>query len=119
MKPIDARHVNFCERTRCTGLTDSRNGGDDLAELELVQDGGLTSGIETDLRHVQLILLDRFNDCGGQVYIPSVYLRVAKGVSTTQVPLQLSSMNEYARISFLPKRPERRRETERPIVESS
>jgi hypothetical protein len=30
-------------------LTDRRNGGDDLAELQLVQDGGLTGGIETDL----------------------------------------------------------------------
>ena len=31
-------------------LTDCWDGGDDLTELELVKDGGLTSGIETDLR---------------------------------------------------------------------
>lgn len=29
------------------GLTDSRDRGDDFPELELVQDGGLTGGIET------------------------------------------------------------------------
>ena len=30
--------------------TDGRDGGDDLAKLELVEDGGLTGGIETNLR---------------------------------------------------------------------
>ena len=34
--------------------TDCWNGSHDLAELELVQDGGLTSGIETDLCRVEL-----------------------------------------------------------------
>lgn len=29
-------------------LTDGRDGGDDLSELQLVQDGGLTSGIKTN-----------------------------------------------------------------------
>ena len=33
-------------------LTNSRDSGNNLAQLELVQDGGLTSGIKTDLdRH--------------------------------------------------------------------
>ena len=31
------------------GRTDCWNGSDNLAELQLVQNGGLTSGIETDL----------------------------------------------------------------------
>ena len=31
-------------------LTDGGDGGNDLTELELVEDGGLTSGIETDLQ---------------------------------------------------------------------
>ena len=30
-------------------LTDCGDGGNDLTELEFVEDGGLTSGIETDL----------------------------------------------------------------------
>ena len=30
--------------------TDGGDGGDDLAKLELVEDGGLTSGVETNLR---------------------------------------------------------------------
>lgn len=30
--------------------TDGGDGGDDLAKLELVEDGGLTGGIETNLR---------------------------------------------------------------------
>jgi len=31
-------------------LTDGWDGGDDLTKLELVEDGGLTSGVQTDLR---------------------------------------------------------------------
>lgn len=31
-------------------LTDCWDGGNDLTELELVEDGGLTCGIETDLQ---------------------------------------------------------------------
>lgn len=30
-------------------LTDGGNGGDDLAKLELVEDSGLTGGVETNL----------------------------------------------------------------------
>ena len=38
------------------GLTDSGDGGDDLAELELVEDGGLTGGIEPDHENPHLLL---------------------------------------------------------------
>ena len=38
------------------GLTDGGDGGDDLAELELVEDGGLTSCIETDHEDPHLLL---------------------------------------------------------------
>ena len=31
------------------GLTNGRDGGDDLAKLELAEDRGLASGVETDL----------------------------------------------------------------------
>ena len=31
-------------------LTDGGDGGNDLTELKLVEDGGLTSGIEADLQ---------------------------------------------------------------------
>ena len=33
----------------CDQLTDGGDGGDDLTELEFVENGGLTSGIKTDL----------------------------------------------------------------------
>ena len=38
------------------GLTDGGDGGDDLAELELVEDGGLTGGIEPDHENPHLLL---------------------------------------------------------------
>lgn len=38
------------QATPATALTDGGNGGHDLAQLQLVQDGGLTRSIETDLR---------------------------------------------------------------------
>lgn len=37
-------------------LTDGGNGGDDLAELELVEDGGLTGRIEPDHENPHLLL---------------------------------------------------------------
>jgi hypothetical protein len=37
-------------------LTDGGDGGDDLPELELVEDGGLTSGVETDHENPHLLL---------------------------------------------------------------
>lgn len=37
-------------------LTDSRDGGDNLAELELVEDGGLTGGIETDHKNTWVLV---------------------------------------------------------------
>ena len=37
-------------------LTDGWDGGDDLSELELVEDGGLTSGIETNHENPHLLL---------------------------------------------------------------
>ena len=39
----------FAARKRAEGLTDCGDGGDDLTQLELVQDCCLTGGIETDL----------------------------------------------------------------------
>lgn len=33
-------------------LTDGWDGGDDLTKLELVEDSGLASGVQTDLRKV-------------------------------------------------------------------
>lgn len=36
--------------------TDGRNGGDDLAELQLVQNRGFTGGIETDHQNSHLLL---------------------------------------------------------------
>ena len=38
------------------GLTDGGDGGDDLAELELVEDGGLTGGIKPDHEDPHLLL---------------------------------------------------------------
>ena len=38
--------------------TDSGNGSDDLTELELVEDSGLTSGIEADHEDAHLLLAD-------------------------------------------------------------
>ena len=40
------------------GLTDGLDSRDDLAEVELVEDGGLTGGIETNHEDVYLILAD-------------------------------------------------------------
>jgi hypothetical protein len=37
-------------------LTDGGDGGDDLAELELVEDGGFTGGIEADHEDPHLLL---------------------------------------------------------------
>lgn len=37
-------------------LTNGRDGGDDFSELELVQDGGLTGGIETHHQNSHLLL---------------------------------------------------------------
>jgi len=38
------------------GLTDGGDGGDDLAELELVEDGGFTGGVEADHEDPHLLL---------------------------------------------------------------
>ena len=38
-----------------TGHTNSRDGGDDLTKLELVKDGGLAGGIETDHQNAHLL----------------------------------------------------------------
>jgi hypothetical protein len=37
-------------------LTDGRNGGDDLPKLQLVQNSGLTSGVETYHENAHLLL---------------------------------------------------------------
>jgi hypothetical protein len=65
------------------GRTDGRNGGYNLAKLELVENGGLTGRVKTDHE----------NTCH-----------------------QYASKPTDIRISFLPKRPWRRRETERPML---
>ena len=41
-------------------LTDSRDRGDDFTELELVQDGGLTGGIETNHQNSHFFLRKEF-----------------------------------------------------------
>ena len=46
----------FCRRMRTALLTDGRDGGDDLTQLKLVQNGCLTSGIETDLNELMKLL---------------------------------------------------------------
>ena len=38
--------------------TDGRDGGDNLAQLELVQDGGLTGGIQSDHQDTHLLLAE-------------------------------------------------------------
>lgn len=52
LKPLDSIHTISPCRTRQTTsrLTNSGDGGDDFTELELVEDGGLTSGIKTNLQ---------------------------------------------------------------------
>lgn len=44
------------------GLTDSRDSGDDLAELELVEDGRLSGGIESDHEDTHLLLAEKARD---------------------------------------------------------
>ena len=44
------------EREGGWGRTNGGDGGDDLAELELVQDGGFTGGVETDHEDAHLAL---------------------------------------------------------------
>lgn len=44
------------------GLTDSRDSGDDLAELELVEDGRLSGGIESDHEDTHLLLAEEAGD---------------------------------------------------------
>lgn len=39
--------------------TDGRDGGDDLTKLELVEDGGLAGGIETNHEDAHLFLLHK------------------------------------------------------------
>jgi hypothetical protein len=43
-------------RTVGKRLTNGGDGGDDLAELELIEDGGLTGGIEPDHENPHLLL---------------------------------------------------------------
>lgn len=39
-------------------LTDGRDGGNDFAQLELVQDGSLTGGIQTDHKDAHFLLAE-------------------------------------------------------------
>lgn len=52
LKPRIARERAFCKRRLSAKLTDCGNGGDDLAKLQLVQDSGLTGGVESNLDHI-------------------------------------------------------------------
>ena len=40
------------------GLTDGGDGGDDLSELELVEDGGLSGGVQSDHEDAHLLLAE-------------------------------------------------------------
>ena len=58
-------------------LTNSRDSGNNLAQLELVQDGGLTSGIKTDLdRHS---ILGVHHTKATRPHEPSIYLSIENG----------------------------------------
>ena len=46
---------------RGAGLTDGWDSGDDLAELELVEDGGFTGGIETNHEDAAVLFADEFS----------------------------------------------------------
>ena len=47
-------------------LTDGWNGGDDLSELELVQDGRFTGGVETHHQDSHLLLAEEAFEEGGE-----------------------------------------------------
>lgn len=49
LKPRIAGAVSARWTRGVAKLTDCGNGGDDLAELQLVEDGGLTGGVEANL----------------------------------------------------------------------
>lgn len=59
--------VSLCAYVREHFLTDGRNGGDDLAEFELIKDGRLTGGVETDHENAHLSLgkqlLKKLGEC--------------------------------------------------------
>ena len=80
--------------------TDGRDGSDDFSQLELVQDRGFTGGIESD--HEDTWVLAR-------VSIMRRWRRPGMFCSSSV------ERADHSRISFLPKRPWSRRETERPI----
>jgi hypothetical protein len=48
--------ISLCAYVREHFLTDGRNGGDDLPKLQLVQNSGLTSGVETYHENAHLLL---------------------------------------------------------------
>ena len=53
-------------------LTDGRDGRDNLAKLQLVQDGGFTSGIKTDL-HIHSVPSNAFEVASGRtINIPGL-----------------------------------------------
>lgn len=81
-------------------LTDSRNRRNDLTELELVQDGGLTSGIETDHQNSHLFLGEKpaeqlrerepHSDCGSlHIHNQNQTVRTTKpSISTDRADLK-------------------------------
>lgn len=109
LKPVITTR-EIAKLARYSLLTDRRDGRDDLSQLQLVQDGGLTGSIQSNL-----------------VATVSSVFRYPRVLFTINIPGQkqwrvsiciacvIIDFN-YLRISFLPKRPERRRETERPMA---
>ena len=50
LKPATRVQPTFLGENRRAKLTDGWDGGDDLTKLEFVENSGLSSGIQTDLR---------------------------------------------------------------------
>ena len=97
-------------------LTNSRDGGDDLSELQLVQDGRLTSRIQTDLFKLLFIPYANLLVLVG----PTINIPMKNQIRQNELESRDATIDgRYIRISFLPKRPERRRETERPMIGST
>ena len=47
-------------------LTDGGDGGDDLSQFELIQDGRFTGGVEADHQNSHLLFAEEAREYGGQ-----------------------------------------------------
>ena len=47
-------------------LTNGRNGGDNFAQLELIQDGGFTGGVETNHQNAHFLLAKELREKSGE-----------------------------------------------------